>query len=485
MLYGLVIPDVASTLADRLPDTHPGNACPLCHQEFPMRILPALLLVLAAAGQQASAAPPRTADCHVGIYRLADGTAVDIGPTTDGLRWRLFDGRTGALRGEGPDFGSTLGATARPDGHRVSFDACDSGRIAFDGQPGERMPLVSVDTSFRSGDAVLSGRLVLPPGDGPVPVVVLVHGSEASSAVRHAPWQRMLPAAGIGAFVYDKRGTGRSTGHYTQDFHVLAADAAAAAREARRLAGSRMQSLVYEGGSQGGWVVPLAHRLEPADRLVIAYGLTVSPLEENRSEVLQDLAAAGFAGPDLDAAAEVVDATGTLMASGFREGLGEYARVRRKYRTAPWFARIDGEFSGRVLAYPPLALRLLAPLARRVSDRGTPWRHDPLPALRQADVPMLWVLAGADTSAPPAQTRDDLVMLQREGEPVTLLEFPGTEHGIYEFETRPDGSRVNTRVAAGYFSAVVDFAAEGRLQSGPYGNAVRTDPLLPNGDGGD
>jgi hypothetical protein len=39
-----------------------------------------------------------TVDCHVGIYRMSDGRAVDIAPTDgDTLRWRSFDGSTGLL----------------------------------------------------------------------------------------------------------------------------------------------------------------------------------------------------------------------------------------------------------------------------------------------------------------------------------------------------------------------------------------------------
>jgi uncharacterized protein len=49
----------------------------------------------------------------------------------------------------------------------------------------------------------------------------------------------MFPAQGIGAFVYDKRGTGISGGTYTQDFSVLADDAVVAMKDAKRLAGTR------------------------------------------------------------------------------------------------------------------------------------------------------------------------------------------------------------------------------------------------------
>lgn len=426
------------------------------------------LALLACLQVHASEREP--AACAVGAYRMADGRIIDVAPATDGLRWRLFDGRTGLLPAKTPGL-STLGYTGQPDGHAVVFDSCQSATLTFDGVQAHRIPLVVVETTFSNGGQTLAGRLVLPAGDAPVPVAVLVHGSEAASALTYAAWQRLLPAAGIGAFVYDKRGTGQSTGRYTQDFHVLAADAAAAAREARRLAGSRMDALVYAGGSQGGWVAPLAHRLEPADRLIVGYGLTVSPLEENRSEVLQDLAAAGYGADALAAAGEVVDATATLMATGFRDGYAEYARVRRLYRAEPWFTAIDGEFSGQILKYPPWLLKLIAPVARRKANQGTPWRHDPMPVLRDAGVPMLWVLAGADTSAPPEQTRTDLQSLQADGHALTILEFPNTEHGIHEFMEGEAGKRVYSRVAAGYLAAVVEFARCGELSGASYGYA--------------
>ncbi len=63
--------------------------------------------------------------------------------------------------------------------------------------------------------------------------------------------------------------------------------------------------------------------------------------------------------------------------------------------------------------------------------------------------------------------------MRAEGQPITVLEFPDTDHGIVEFETGPDGKRVSTRVADGYFRAVVDFARTGRLQQTPYGRALR------------
>src|SRR4029077_8472909 len=117
------------------------------------------------------------------------------------------------------------------------------------------------------------------------PVIVLVHGSEASSALDSYQFQRLLPAHAVGAFVYDKRGTGRSQGKYTQDFSLLADDVVAAMHEARRLAGARLTRIGYHGGSQGGWGGPIAANRAPVDFVIAAFGLAVSVIDEDQEEV--------------------------------------------------------------------------------------------------------------------------------------------------------------------------------------------------------
>ncbi len=59
----------------------------------------------------------------------------------------------------------------------------------------------------------------------------MVHGSENPAIGNVYPY--MLVAQGVSVFVYDKRGTGASEGDYTQNFELLADDAAAAPLEHR------------------------------------------------------------------------------------------------------------------------------------------------------------------------------------------------------------------------------------------------------------
>src|SRR5258708_25807316 len=90
-----------------------------------------------------------------------------------------------------------------------------AGKILLGKEPGERIDFDVSDVTFETNGAKLVGRLVLPKGSGKVPVVVLVHGSEHDSALDSYALQRVFPAQGIGAFVYDKRGNGLSGGTYT------------------------------------------------------------------------------------------------------------------------------------------------------------------------------------------------------------------------------------------------------------------------------
>ena len=79
-------------------------------------------------------------------------------------------------------------------------------RFASMGCKGKRIALDVTQTRFQSGSVDLAGRLVMPKGLRPVPIVVLVHGSEQFSARDFYALQRLFPSEGIGVFVYDKRG---------------------------------------------------------------------------------------------------------------------------------------------------------------------------------------------------------------------------------------------------------------------------------------
>ena len=428
-----------------------------------------VLMIVASTCSVAQAADASVGNCHVGAYRLADGSVVDVGPS-DGshLRWRREDGTTGLLSSHADGaWSSTLGWTDRPDGIKVAFSDCAKGRIDFAGKRGQRIALDVTNTRFEGAGVTLAGRLVLPKGNARVPIVVLVHGSEHMSALDFYSLQRMFPAAGIGVFVYDKRGTGASGGTYTQNFLLLADDAIAAVGEAKRLAGVRAGRIGYQGGSEGGWVAPLAARISPVDFVIVGFGLAVSPLDEDREAIAYDMQRQGY-GPDVMAKAmQVADASAAILLSNFRSGYDKLDALKKQYGTEPWFKHVHGDVTWALVAGPADELKQNGPIL----FAGVPLQYDPMPVLRNLDTPQLWILGGEDADAPSAETIKRLRGLQSSGRPITLAVYPHAEHGMYQFETKPDGTRVDTRNPEGYFAMMRDFILSGRVQE-KYGDAV-------------
>lgn len=427
-----------------------------------------VLLMLLPALSIASAGEP--ASCHVGSYRLADGRIVDVGPSDDGtLRWRTFNGRTGALeRATSGAWHSSEGWTGRDDGISVSFPNCNAGDIRFNGAPGKRIRFDSKNVIFTSHGTRLAGRLVLPLGTTKVPVVVLVHGSERDSALVYYYLQRMLPAEGVGVFVYDKRGTGISGGEYTQNFSVLADDADAALYQARQMAGARLGRIGFQAGSEGGWVAPIAANRSHVhvDFVIVCFGLAVNVIDEDQEAVELQMREKGYPHDVIARALEVAGAAETVIASGFTRGFQEFDAVRAEYRSKPWYKDLQGDYTWLVLPYSDSQLRALA----KKYNWGTPFYYDPMTTLRVDRTPQLWVLGGQDYEAPSAETSRRIKSLIESGLPFTLACYPHAEHGMTLFEVQSDGTRVSTRYAPGYFDMIRDFARLGQLP-GTYGDA--------------
>ena len=104
-------------------------------------IAPILIALSALFAATSTVRAGDTLDCHIGSYQLADGNVVDIAPSVDDtLRWRQFDGATGALHETGNGvWKSTYGWTDRADGITVSFSACSAGLISFGGISGQQI----------------------------------------------------------------------------------------------------------------------------------------------------------------------------------------------------------------------------------------------------------------------------------------------------------------------------------------------------------
>jgi len=118
-----------------------------------------------------------------------------------------------------------------------------------------------------AGDINLGATLYRPAGaTGPMPVLVTGHGSSATTRDGVGFYTNLGLRLGFAVLSYDKRGTGESGGAYvpfsvdTSDavFRTLAADHAAATRWLAGRDDIDPARIGYLGGSQAGWILPLA-----------------------------------------------------------------------------------------------------------------------------------------------------------------------------------------------------------------------------------
>ncbi|MGH8495421.1 MAG: alpha/beta hydrolase family protein [Gammaproteobacteria bacterium] len=434
-----------------------------------------LLLTLAAFPLHAFAhepAPPGA--CHAGAYTMSDGSHLLIEPSdAPNLRYRFLNGRSGKLFPVAPGrYESGEGWSVRePMTVRVRFGACDEGAVRFsrEGSPGlegGKVPLPIRPIEFESGGSTFYGELVMPVRREPRAVVVLQYGSGRESAVVNNYVQYLLPLKDIAVFVFDKRGTGRSSGGYTIDIGTLADDMVAAVRAVRAQTEATRMPLGLMGESQGGWVAPLAARKlavadEPVDFVVVSYGLAISMLEEDRQEVAQSLRAHGCGADVLAIGDEIHRAAARVMLSRFDDGLRELESLKAAWRDEPWFEHLGGDFTS-VLASTP-AERMDE--ARALFDFPYDLAYDPLPVIAGLTVPQLWILAGRDTEAPHESTLGRLRKLEERGLPIDISVFPDAEHGMIAVGTDEGAGHLAGRTVEGYFELLFDWI--GRQNGSP------------------
>ena len=252
---------------------------------------------------------------------------------------------------------------------------------------------------------------------------------------------------------------GFRSGEYTQDFDLLAAEAMAALEEARRLGGRRIGRAGYFGISLGGWVAPIAASRSKADFVIVASALAISPLEQNRAQIVYEMSEKGHGEAEIAMALEIAEAGERILLSGFTDGFSEFDIVRARYRNEPWYKDMNGNYL--YLMMPLTGDRLKA---RENSFKlGTPWLYDPMPVLSASKTPQLWLLAEDDIKTPSAETARLIESLRRKGLPFTLKLFPDAEHGILEYRKNYLGLRSDTRYPENYFAAIRDFALNGAL----------------------
>ena len=313
------------------------------------------------------------------------------------------DRLAGSLAGHGPVFIDAMG-----HGGAEAQIALARGRAP-------RSEFIEDSVSFSNGEVTLAGTLVRPRARGSHPAIVAVLGSGPAvrwySLGRAREWARL----GYAVLIYDKRGSGASTGDWlASSLDDLADDAIAGVRylQARRdILADRIGVWAH---SQGGWVAPHAiARGAPVAFLAVVAGGGITPLDIEEHDYGQTLNHLNVVGEERARADAVVDGYFAYL-----RGDIELAHLRETLaasREAPW--------------YRPLGIfRVIPDESARDMWRWVP-TYDPRVDIATLRIPTLVALPGDDRPSLLGATVDSWSSTLR-AEGSSILVGPGADHHV-------------------------------------------------------
>ncbi len=280
------------------------------------------------------------------------------------------------------------------------------------------------DVEFTNAPATLSGTLVLPSRGSRHPAVVLMHGSGPEDRGLSFLFAERYARAGVAALIYDKRGSGSSTGGSPRDpYSDLSHDALAAVDRLRIHPAIDSDRIGLWGLSEGGWTAPLAASMagDTIAFIVIVSGAGASTQQETLFSIRTQLEDAG------------IDAAGVDRALGLRRQIDDY------YRTGIGLAEVQAEIGDAEATDWFRAAGAYLPVSSEVYTYGSDaWRahlqfleFDALPLLRDLDLPMLFIHGSEDRSFPSELSAARLQELDDDpSRDVTVVTFEGADHAI-------------------------------------------------------
>ena len=275
--------------------------------------------------------------------------------------------------------------------------------------------------------------------------MVFVHGSAPTSRDFFGPIHCLFARHGFAVLAYDKRGVGKSTGHWLEaDFGDLARDALAAVEYLKKRSEIDASKIGLWGGSQAGWIIPLAaSQSTDVAFIVIVSGPGVSPAEQGAQALREEMNLAGIPQEKIqEALARQKADLDSLRSEEARESLEAEVRKLKEEKNEVLLAANSSE-------NPKFLLFL-----RGILD------FDGIPHLERVQCPALFVYGELDRGVPVAGNKEKVEAALRRGgnSNFTIQVLPKANHVLLHAEkgTSAEFPQLN-RFADGFFDTMLDW----------------------------
>lgn len=285
--------------------------------------------------------------------------------------------------------------------------------------------MVAEEVTFFNQGLQLAGSLYKPQDSIRYPALIVLHAADGGT--RQYPFYQhlttYLPAQGMAVLLYDRRGSGQSTGDFeTSDFEDLAGDASAAVDYLTSRNDIDSGHIGIYGISQGGWIAPIVAAERPRIAfIIIVSGCGVSPARQMDYGASYTLREAGY--PE-----EIVAQALTLrnQVNEYYRGNLPHAIIKTELdqmRDEPWVQ----------YAYLPDGGQLPEDVTQ---DK---WYYeldfDPLPIWRQVQQPTLFLFPTEDRWVPIEESISKFRAATMHLQEVAIERIEGADHLMHEISS--------------------------------------------------
>lgn len=271
---------------------------------------------------------------------------------------------------------------------------------------------------FQNGAITLAGTLMIPARKGPHPALVFLPSSGSATRDSSRFLADRVARLGVAALIFDKRGTGSSTGDwFSASFDDLAEDALAAIRFLPARKDIKAGQIGVRGQSQGARIAAMAasRSKDIAFVMLVAVG-SLRPDQQEERRVEYEMRRDGFSETDIAEAVGLMKSKFQFARTG--EGWEKYEAAVQKAQDKRYFSYLN------------------APLAR--NDPSFRFWHlindyDPVSYWAKISRPVLAILGELDTNTSARETATILEQSFKKAEnrDYTIKVFAKAEHTLF------------------------------------------------------